>query len=128
NAGNGSGRGGRGAVGRLTGTFRLDPTQSDNAATVADNATRNLPYAERQRVRDQLMRRLDAPEMLAIERNGNNVTIASSRAPQTTFIANAPESREQLPNGGYSRVNAQLVGDRLVVSSAGNRETDFTVT
>jgi hypothetical protein len=134
-AGNGTGRGGvfgggggRGAVGRLTGTFRLDPTQSDNASTVADNATRNLPYADRQRVRDQLLRRLDAPEMLAIERNGNNVTIASSRAPQTTFVANAAEAREQLPNGAYSRVNAQITGDRLMVSSAGNRETDFTVT
>jgi hypothetical protein len=113
---------------RLTGTFRLDASQSDNAATVADNATRNLPYADRQRVRDQLLRRLDAPEMLAIERNGNNVTIASSRAPQTTFVANAAESREQLPNGSYSRVNAQITGDRLMVSSAGNRETDFTVT
>jgi hypothetical protein len=130
---NGNGRGGvfggnRGTVGRLTGTFRLDPTQSDNPNTVADNATRGLPYADRQRVRDQIMRRLEAPDMLAIERNGNNVTIASSRAPQTTFVANAPESREQLPNGTYSRVNAQVTGDRLIVSSAGNRETDFTVT
>jgi hypothetical protein len=66
--------------------------------------------------------------MLAIERSGNNVTIASSRAPQTTFTANAAEAREQLPNGSYSRVASTLVGDRLVVRSAGNRETDFTVT
>src|SRR5215207_1013586 len=134
NAGNNNGgvydndRRGNNRANRLTGTFRLDPTQSDNATTVAENATRNLPYAERARVREQLLRRFDAPEMLAIERNGNSVTIASSRAPQTTFVANAPEAREQLPNGGYSRVNAQLTGDRLVVSSAGNRETDFTVT
>ena len=113
---------------RLTGAFRLVPSMSDNASTVADNATRNLPYADRARVREQLLRRLDAPEMLAIERNGNNVTIASSRAPQTTFVANAGENREQLPNGSYSRVNSTIVGDRLVVSSAGNRETDFTVT
>ncbi|HYY97913.1 MAG TPA: hypothetical protein VE642_04935 [Pyrinomonadaceae bacterium] len=120
--------GGTRAENRLTGTFRLEPSQSDNPNTAVENATRNLPYADRQRVHDQLMRRLEAPEMLAIERNGNNVTIASSRAPQTTFVANSPESREQLPNGGYSRVNAQLNGDRLVVSSAGNRETDFTVT
>jgi hypothetical protein len=130
--GYGDNRGGYGngnnRANRLTGTFRLDPTQSDNANTVADNAIRNLPYADRQRVREQIMRRFEAPEMLAIERSGNNVTIASSRAPQTTFVANAPESREQLPNGSYSRVNAQLTGDRLVVSSAGNRETDFTVT
>ncbi|MDT7807457.1 MAG: hypothetical protein QOJ70_1270 [Acidobacteriota bacterium] len=120
--------GGIRAANRLTGTYRLDPTQSDNPTTVADNATRNLPFADRQRVRDMLMRRLESPDMLAIERNGNNVTIASSRAPQTTFTANAPESREQLPNGSYSRVNSQITGDRLVVSSAGNRETDFTVT
>jgi hypothetical protein len=95
---------------------------------VADNATRNLSAAERQRVRDQLMRRLESPEMLAIERNGNSVTIASSRAPQTTFTANAGDSREQLPNGSYARVNSTIVGDRLVVNSTGNRETDFTVT
>jgi hypothetical protein len=116
------------ATGRLTGTFRLDTSQSDNPNTVADNATRNLPFADRQRVREQLMRRLESPEMLAIERNGSNVTIASSRAPQTTFVANTAETREQLPNGSYARVNAQITGDRLVVRSAGNRETDFTVT
>jgi hypothetical protein len=113
---------------RLTGTFRLDTTQSDNASTVAENAVRNLPLNERARVREMLMRRLESPEMLAIERNGNNVTIASSRAPQTTFVANAAETREQLPNGSYSRVSSTIVGDRLVVRSAGNRETDFTAT
>ncbi|MBV9926659.1 MAG: hypothetical protein JOZ96_16690 [Acidobacteria bacterium] len=123
----GNDRGAR-AANRLTGTFRLDTTQSDNANTVAENAVRNLPYAERDRVRTQLMRRLEAPEMLAIQRDGNNVTIASSRAPQTTFTANAAESREQLPNGSYSRVVSTIQGDRLVVSSTGNRETDFTVT
>jgi hypothetical protein len=66
--------------------------------------------------------------MLAIERNGNSVTIASSRAPQTTFVANAGETRERLPNGRYSRVASTIQGDRLVVRSTGNRETDFTVT
>jgi hypothetical protein len=120
--------GGMRAAGRLTGTFRLDTTQSDNATTVAETAVRNLPYAERDRVRGQLMRRLEAPEMLAIQRDGNSVTIASSRAPQTTFTANAGESREQLPNGSYSRVSSTIQGDRLVVNSTGNRETDFTVT
>ncbi|HYH84160.1 MAG TPA: YMGG-like glycine zipper-containing protein, partial [Pyrinomonadaceae bacterium] len=128
-AGGGVGTGGGyGARARLTGTFRLDPSQSDNATNVADNAVRNLPFAERARVREMLMRRLESPEMLAIERNGNSVTIASSRAPQTTFTANAGEVREQLPNGSYSRVGSTIVGDRLVVRSAGNRETDFTVT
>jgi YmgG-like glycine-zipper protein len=120
--------GGVRAANRLTGTFRLDTTQSDNSTTVADNAVRNLPYNERTRVREQLLRRLESPEMIAIQRDGNNVTIASSRAPQTTFTANGGESREQLPNGSYSRVNSTIQGDRMVVRSTGNRETDFTVT
>ncbi|HEX8686643.1 MAG TPA: YMGG-like glycine zipper-containing protein, partial [Pyrinomonadaceae bacterium] len=122
------GGGGMRAAGRLTGTFRLDTTQSDNASNVAETAVRNLPVAERARVREMLMRRLESPEMLAIQRDGNHVTIASSRAPQTTFTANAGENREQLPNGSYARVNSTIVGDRLVVNSTGNRETDFTVT
>src|SRR5829696_1571111 len=120
--------GGMRAAGRLTGTFRLDTTQSDNATAVAETAVRNLPVGDRARVREQLMRRLESPAMLAIERNGNSVTIASSRAPQTTFTANAGENREQLPNGSYSRVSSTIEGDRLVVRSAGNRETDFTAT
>ena len=124
----GGGGGGIRAANRLTGTFRLDTAQSDNATTVAETAVRNLPSGERARVREQLMRRLESPEMLAIERNGNSVTIASSRAPQTTFTANAGEAREQLPNGSYSRTSSTIQGDRLVVRSAGNRETDFTVT
>ncbi len=89
---------------------------------------RSLPFGDRARVREQSMRGLESPEMLAIDRNGNSVTIASSRAPQTTFVANAAEAREQLPNGSYSRVNSTLQGDHLVVRSSGNRETDFTVT
>jgi hypothetical protein len=120
--------GGMRAANRLTGTFRLDMSQSDNSTTVAETAVRNLPPNDRARVREQLMRRLESPELLAIDRNGNSVTIASSRAPQTTFTANAGESREQLPNGAYSRVISTIQGDRLVVRSSGNRETDFTVT
>jgi hypothetical protein len=126
---NGTGYGnGYGVNGRLTGTFRLDPTRSDNARAVAERATRSLPYNDRQNVSDQLMRRLESPDMIAIERSGSSVTIASSRAPQTTFDATGTERREQLPNGSYSRVTAQLSGDRLVVRSAGYRATDFSVT
>jgi hypothetical protein len=128
--GNVFGNGGynRGAYGRLTGTYRLDAPMSDNVESVADRATRNLPYNDRQRVREQLMRRLTAPDMIAIERNGNTVTIASSRAPRASFDATGAERSEQLPNGRYSRVVAQLNGDQLTVRSTGQRETDFSVT
>ncbi|MGB8509883.1 MAG: hypothetical protein WCD76_15995, partial [Pyrinomonadaceae bacterium] len=116
------------SIARLTGTYRLDPTRSDNARDVADRATRTLPINERQRIYDNLITRLDSPDMLAIERRGSTVAIASTRAPQTSFEADGRERTEQLPNGQASRVSARLNGDQLVVTSAGFRETDFNVT
>ncbi|MEJ7709932.1 MAG: hypothetical protein WKF84_08745 [Pyrinomonadaceae bacterium] len=114
---------------RLTGTYRLDVARSDNPQTVADRVTRDLPVNARQRINNLLMRRLESPSALAIEQRGrSSVTIASSRAAQTTFEADGGERVEQLPNGRTSRVRATLRGDELVVSSAGDRATDFTVT
>jgi hypothetical protein len=73
-------------------------------------------------------RRLAAPEMLAIERRGRNVTVASSRAPQVTFEADGRDKVEQTGRGRTVRVNATLNGDQLVVSSTGERGNDFRVT
>ena len=112
----------------LTGTYRLDPSRSDNPRTVVDRATRNLPLNQRQRISDNLIARLEAPDQLAIQRNGRNVQIASTRAPQTTFEADGRERVEQLPNGRTARVRATLNGEQLVVSSTGDRANDFTVT
>ena len=95
---------------------------------MADRVTRNLPTGERQRVYDRVLARLESPDALAITRNGNQVTIASTRAPQTTFDADGRERVENMPNGVTMRVSATLRGDQLVVRSAGNRENDFTVT
>jgi YMGG-like Gly-zipper len=120
-------RGGFGAN-RLTGTFRLDPSRSDDARNVAERATRTLPYRDRQRVLDTLTARLESPDQIAIDRRGRSITIASTRAPQITFEANGQESIETLPSGRTVRVRATLYGDQLSVSTTGNRESDFTVT
>jgi len=113
---------------RLTGTFRLDSSRSDNPREVADRATRNLSNNERQNVHDRMFARLESPEMLAIERRGSTMTMASSRAPQSTFEADGVERQEQLSNGRSSRVTATLSGDQLGVRSTGYRENDFKVT
>jgi hypothetical protein len=120
--------GGTNAANRLTGTFRLDRSRSEDARAVAERATINLPANQRQRVYERLIERLESPDALAIDRRGSQVTIASTRAPQTTFDADGRERAEQLPNGMTARVSAVLNGDRLVVRSTGNRENDFTVT
>jgi hypothetical protein len=113
---------------RLTGTFRLDSSRSDNPREVAARATRNLSNNERQSVHDRMFARLESPEMLAIERRGSTMTMASSRAPQSTFEADGVERQEQLSNGRSSRVTATLSGDQLGVRSTGYRENDFNLT
>lgn len=112
---------------RLTGTFRLDQSRSDNPSQVADRVTRSLSNNERQSVHDRMFERLESPEMLAIQRTGSTMAMASSRAQQATFEADGVERQEQL-NGRSSKVTATLSGDQLGVRSTGYRENDFNVT
>jgi hypothetical protein len=121
----------RGYVGdaRLTGTYRLNTSRSVNARDVVENAVRSLPDEQRQRVTEAMLRRVEAPEMIAIEKRGRTFNIASSRAPQGTFEADGVEHIEQSPNSQRTtRVRVNLVGDQLTISSTGNRASDFSVT
>ena len=113
--------------GDLTGTYQIAPSQSDDARRAVDDATRNLSLAERQRVYDSLLRRLDPPQMLAIDRRGTSVTIASTRAPQISFIADGREQVETTQSGRTVRVRAQIVGDQLSITRTGDRADDFSV-
>jgi len=112
----------------LTGTFRLNTSRGDDARAAVDAATRNLSLAERQRVYDSLLRRLDPPQMLAIDRRCTTVTIASTRAPQINFVADGREQVETTQSGRQVRVRAQFQGDTLTISRSGERANDFTVT
>jgi hypothetical protein len=116
------------AANRLTGTYRLDQGRSDDPATTADRVTSNLPRGQQQRLRNAVMRRLEAPESLAIERDGRTITIASSRAAQVTFEADGREQIEQSRNGRQVRTTATLSGERLTVSTEGDRSIDYQVT
>lgn len=112
----------------LTGTFRLNSSRGDDVRTAVDNATRNLSLAERQRVYDSLLRRLDPPQMLAIDRRGSSITIASTRAPQINFIADGRDQVETTNGGRTVRVRSSLSGDTLTITRTGERANDFTVT
>ncbi|MCA1640607.1 MAG: hypothetical protein LC785_01215 [Acidobacteria bacterium] len=112
----------------LTGTYRLDVSRSDDPRTAAQNASRALPGYNRQRTEDALIARLEAPDTLAVERRGTQVTIASTRAPQITFVADGRERVEQAADGHSVRARASVYGDQLIVSTTGDRDSDFTVT
>jgi hypothetical protein len=111
---------------RFTGTYRLDSNRSDNARTVAGRATSRLNRARRDRIFDNLVRRLTAPEMLAVQRQGMRVMLASSVSPQVTLEADGLLHNETYPNGRASTVRASFGGDTLTIVSNGDRANDFT--
>lgn len=113
---------------RLTGTYRIDPSRSDDAQLMVERATRDLSPSERRRVMDSLRQRLDAPDQIAIDVHGRAVTLASTRAQQITFDADGRERIETMPNGRTIHARATLNGNQLVVSTNGNTGNDFTVT
>ena len=113
---------------RLTGTYQLDRTRSDDPRRASDQVLRQLPVADRSRVSERLMNRLDPPDVISLERFGRQVTIASSRAPQLRFDADGRTRTEQAPSGRTLTTRASLVGDRLDVSTRGQTGVDFSVT
>jgi hypothetical protein len=115
------------ASSRLTGTYRLDPTRSDDPREAAERATQSLPYNDRQRISDEVTARLESPDQLTIQVRGQTITIASSRAPQITFDADGSERLEATTDGRTTRARATLSGNQLVVNSSGDRQTDFNV-
>jgi len=115
-------------VSRLTGTYRLDPSRSDDPGQAADRATQSLGYGDRARIRDQVAARLESPDQIAIELRSRDVTLASSRAPQITFTADGTERVETAPNGRSIRARATLNGEQLIVSSTGDFGNQFNVT
>ena len=114
--------------GMLTGTFRLNSSMSDNPRTIADNATRNSSYPDRQTVYNNLINRLTPPEMIAVERHANAVTLASSRTPEARFEVDGIERMETYPDGRVTHVRATFSGGELKVVSNADRVNDFTAT
>jgi hypothetical protein len=113
---------------RLTGTYQLESSRGDDPGQAVEQATRTLPSNQRQGAYQRLMNRLNAPETIAIDRNENSVTMASSRGQRVTFEADGQVRTEQGSAGRTVNTRATLYGDQLVVTTTGNRGNDFAVT
>lgn len=112
---------------RLTGTYQLENARGDNPRRVAEQAVRVLPAAERQAMRQRLLMRLEAPATIAIEREDERITMASTRGPRVTFDADGRNHQEEWAPGRTMTTRATLAGERLTVATEGNRDDDFTV-
>lgn len=112
----------------LTGLYRIDLAGSDKLYSVVSGASSNLPFGEQQRFFIDLAVRLTPPDLLAIERRGRTISLASSRAPRITFEADGLTQREQTSSGRLVRTRALISGDGLTVSTSGGADDSFSVT
>ncbi len=111
----------------LTGTYKLDRARSENTRDIAESAIRGNGNAQNNRdAQSDLENKLEAPEQVTIDVRGSQVTLASSNAPQITFVADGRDRTENLANGKTLRVRSTLRGQELTVSSLGG-DTDYTI-
>jgi len=104
----------------LAGTYTLDRAQTENIDDVV--ASSGASAANQADLKDKL----NAPDQIAIDIRGNQVTLATSNASPVGFTADGRDKVENV-NGRSVTMRATLSGDKLVISSLGG-ETDFTVT
>jgi hypothetical protein len=121
------GGGGRGFDSRLTGTYRLNTSQSDNVTEVIDRSMGSYETGVRPNMQRNLERRLTSPERMAIEKNGTSVTMASSLSPQVTFDADGVARTETTNRGRTIKTTASANNTSLTLNYEGDRMNDFNV-
>jgi ketosteroid isomerase-like protein len=112
---------------QLTGLYRIDLTRSDKLYSVVAGATSNLPFGEQQKFFIDLTVRLTPPDLLAIERRGGRITLASSRAPRISFEADGQTHSERSGGGQIVNTRATLRANSLTVSVSGASADKFSV-
>lgn len=105
----------------MSGTYNLDRARSESIDDIV--ADTNVANDQRQDLKDKL----EAPEQIAIDIRGNQITLATTNASPVTFTADGREKTETSPTGKNVRQKATMNGQVLTVSSLGG-ETDYTIT
>lgn len=105
----------------LSGTYELDRDRSESVDDIV--ADTRLGSSQQQDLRDKL----EAPQQIAIDIRGSEVTLATSNAPAVKFTADGRDKVERDANGRNVRLRATLTADKLIISSVGG-ETDYNIT
>lgn len=111
----------------LTGVYRIDIPNSDKLYSVVAGASSKVPFGEQQRFFIDLAVRLTPPDLLAIEQKGQRISLGSSRAPRMTFVADGATHISRAPDGHPIRVKFAIENERLVFTSDGRSEDNFTI-
>jgi hypothetical protein len=119
----------RGFDARLTGTYRLNTSLSDNVTSVLDRAVSTLGRNDNQRdrIRRNLERRLTAPNTLVVEKRGQQMTMASSMSQQVSFDADGVSRSETNQNGRTIQTRVTATNNELTIDYEGDRMNDFNV-
>lgn len=113
---------------RITGTYRLNASLSEDTTAVVDRALGSASQDSRDNARGGIERRLRSPEMIAIEMNNKTVNMASSILPQVTFQADGVARAESNARGRTITTTATVDEDGLIINYQGERASDFYVT
>lgn len=108
---------------RLIGTYELDHSQSDDTRDAVEQAVNELPATAQRRARTTLLARMRAPERLAINRQMDQVTLASSAQPARTYTATG---RAYTGQGNLERV--LLYGNNFRLGTVGEDDSRYFVT
>ncbi|MFN2515738.1 MAG: nuclear transport factor 2 family protein [Pyrinomonadaceae bacterium] len=115
------------AASPLTGVYRIDIPASDKLYSVVAGASSNLPFGEQQRFFIDLAVRLTPPDLLALEKRGGRVSIGSSRAPRVTLVADGITRTGRANDGHLIRSRLAFDNSKLVFTSSGRTEDNFSV-
>jgi len=111
----------------LDGTYRLNAGLSDNVDVIVQSVgNRYYTGTQGDRLQNNLRRRLASPEYLAIDKNGNSVTIASNLSPQATIQTDGRAVTEYQGNRQI-RITGSTSYNSVSISYEGDRINDFFV-
>jgi len=105
----------------LSGTYDLDAARSENVNDIIADTTLGTTQ------RDDLREKLTAPQQIALDIRGRQVTLATSEAPPITITADGIDKTERTAAGKTIRLRATLRGETLTVTSLGG-DTDYAIT
>lgn len=110
---------------RLDGTYRLNVSMSDNVENVINRTVSNTSVRAQQS--QMLMRRLNSPQTIAIQTNGNQVTMATDFGAPVTLTADGRAVTETNARGRTTRTTVSMTGNTLNIVTDGDRNQDFRV-
>ncbi len=115
------------ATTQLTGVYRIDVAASDKLYSVVAGASSRVPFREQQRFFIDLAVRFTPPDLLAIEQRGKQVSLGSSRSPRMTFVADGVTRNTRAADGHLIRVRFATEANKLVFTSSGKTEDNFSI-